>query len=41
MVQLTHYLRYGIMPSDVDAGATIVDKSNVEDVTGWTEEGYR
>lgn len=32
VVQLTHYLRYGIIPSDVDAGATIIDKSNVDQV---------
>ena len=41
VVQLTHYLRYGIRPSDVDAGATIVDQTNADAVTRLTEQGYR
>lgn len=41
VVQLTHYLRYGIMPSDVDAGAAIVDKSNVDSVAELTKQNYR
>jgi simple sugar transport system substrate-binding protein len=41
VVQLTHYLRYGIMPSDTDAGATIINRDNVDQVTKLTEQGYR
>jgi len=32
VVQLTQYLRYGIVPADVDAGAGIIDRSNVDQV---------
>ena len=41
VVQLAHYISYGLMPSDVDAGAAIIDKSNVEQVTDLTKLGYR
>ena len=41
VVQLTHYLRYGIIPSDVDAGATIIDKSNVGQVMALAEKKIR
>ncbi len=41
VVQLTHYLRYGIKPSDIDAGAVIIDKSNVDQVMELTKQGYR
>jgi len=41
VIQLTLYLRYGIIPSDIDAGAAIIDKSNVEQVIELTEEKYR
>ncbi len=41
VVQLTHYLRYGIKPSDIDAGAAIIDKSNVDQVMELTKQGYR
>ena len=41
VIQLTLYLRYGIIPSDIDAGAAIIDKSNVEQVIKLTEERYR
>lgn len=41
VVQLTHYLRYGIIPSDVDAGATIIDKSNVDQVMALSEKKIR
>jgi simple sugar transport system substrate-binding protein len=41
VVQLTHYLRYGIIPSDVDAGATIIDKSNVDKVMALAEKKFR
>ena len=41
VVQLTLYLRYGILPSNIDAGATIIDRRNVERVIELTEDGYR
>jgi simple sugar transport system substrate-binding protein len=41
VVQLTLRLRYGIMPSDIDAGATIIDPSNVAAVTELTQKHYR
>jgi simple sugar transport system substrate-binding protein len=41
VVALTLNLRYGIAPSDVDAGATIVDRSKVKQVMQLTEKGYR
>ena len=37
-MQLTHYLRYGIVPSDIDAGATIIDRQNVDQVLELTNE---
>ncbi len=41
VIQLTHYLRYGIKPSNVDTGAAIIDKSNVDQVMELTKKGYR
>ena len=41
VVQLTLYLRYGIAPSSMDAGAAIIDRQNVERVTDLTARGYR
>ena len=41
VVQLTHYLRYGLMPSDLDAGAAIIDRHNVNQVLEMTRKGYR
>ena len=41
VVQLTLYLRYGIVPSNIDAGAAIIDASNVDRVIELTREGYR
>jgi simple sugar transport system substrate-binding protein len=41
VVQLTLYLRYGIHPSNIDAGATIVDRSNVDRVIELTKLKYR
>jgi len=41
VVQLTHYLRYGIIPSDVDAGATVIDKSNVDQVMALSQKKIR
>lgn len=41
VIQLTLYLRYGIMPSDMDAGAAIIDKKNVNQVVELTRQNYR
>ena len=41
VIQLTLLRRYGIMPSDIDAGATIIDASNVQQVMQLTKENYR
>ncbi|TWU37373.1 substrate-binding domain-containing protein [Novipirellula artificiosorum] len=41
VVQLTQYLRYGIVPSDIDAGSSIIDESNVDQVMALTEAHYR
>lgn len=41
VVQLTLYLRYGILPSDIDAGATIIDHGNVSRVLELTTRKYR
>lgn len=41
VVQLTHYLRYGIIPSDMDAGATIIDKSKVDQVMSLSQKKIR
>ncbi len=41
VVGLYLYLKYGIAPSNVDTGATVVDASNVHDVIALSEAGYR
>jgi len=41
VIQLTQYLRYGIMPSNIDAGAAIVDASNADEVMELTRLQYR
>jgi len=41
VIQLTLYLRYGLVPSDIDAGAAIIDRTNVEQVIELTRQGYR
>ena len=41
VIQLTLYLRYGIVPSDIDAGAAIVDAANVDQVLDLTHRQYR
>ena len=41
VVQLAFYLRYGIMPSDIDAGAAIIDRTNVEQAIELTKQKYR
>lgn len=41
VVALYLYHKYGIEPGDIDSGAGIVDRSNVEDVLDLAEQGYR
>ena len=41
VVGLTQYLRHGITPPTVDAGATIIDSSNVGHVMDLTARHYR
>ena len=41
VIQLTLYLQYGIVPSDIDAGAAIIDTSNIEQVIELTGQKYR
>jgi simple sugar transport system substrate-binding protein len=41
VLALTLKLRYGIAPSDIDAGAGIVDRRNVKQVMQLTAAGYR
>lgn len=41
VVQLVLYIRYGIKPANVDAGATIINNENVGDVLRLSEKGYR
>ena len=40
-MQLTLYLRYGIVPSDMDAGAAIIDRTNVDQVVALSRQLYR
>jgi simple sugar transport system substrate-binding protein len=41
VVQLTHYCRYGLRPSDIDTGAALITKANVDAVMALVEEGVR
>jgi simple sugar transport system substrate-binding protein len=41
VVMLVHELRYGLRPSDVDAGAAIIDRTNVDRVEDLARRGYR
>ena len=41
VIALALNLRYGIAPSDIDAGARIVDQHNVKQVIRLTADGYR
>jgi simple sugar transport system substrate-binding protein len=41
VVQLFQQIRYGIIPSDMDSGSTLISKENVNEVMKLTEEGYR
>ena len=41
VLQLTFQLRYGIVPSNIDAGAAIIDRQNVDRVIELTAQKYR
>jgi len=41
VIQLTLYLRYGIAPSNIDAGATIITQQTVDQAIELTEQKYR
>jgi len=41
VVQLALYLRHGIIPSDIDAGAAIIDAAKVDQALEGTKRGYR
>jgi simple sugar transport system substrate-binding protein len=41
VVQLVLKLRYGIEPADIDAGAGVIDRSNVDQVKKLSADGYR
>jgi simple sugar transport system substrate-binding protein len=41
VIQLTLYLRYGIVPSDIDTGAAIIDRHNVGQVMDLSRRHYR
>ena len=41
VVQLTHYCRYGLTPSNIDTGAALITKVNVDEVITLIAEGVR
>ena len=41
VVMLTHYLRYGLKPSSLDAGAAVIDRSTAAQVLELTRKHYR
>jgi len=41
VMQLFQYVSYGICPSEIDAGAAVIDKNNVDDVIKHIENGFR
>ena len=41
VVQLTLYLRYGIRPANIDAGASIIDVTNVQQAMDLSKQNYR
>ena len=41
VIQLTLYLRYGIMPANMDAGATLITPATADQVLQLTEQKYR
>ncbi|MBX3751313.1 MAG: substrate-binding domain-containing protein [Opitutaceae bacterium] len=41
VLQLTQYLRYGLRPASVDAGATIITRDDVDRITQLSAAGFR
>ena len=41
VVMLTHYLRFGLKPSSLDAGAAIIDRTNAAQALELTRQHYR
>ncbi len=41
VVMLTHYLRYGLKPSNLDAGAAVIDRTTAAQVLELTRKHYR
>lgn len=41
VIQLTHYCRFGIIPSDIDAGATVITKKTASEVMSLSKQGVR
>lgn len=41
VVQLTHYCRYGLHPTNIDTGAALITKTNVDEVMRLVAEGVR
>jgi len=41
VIQLTQYCRYGITPSDIDAGATIITQKTADEVMLLSKQGLR
>jgi simple sugar transport system substrate-binding protein len=41
VVQLALYCRYGIIPTDMDAGASIINRQNVDNILVASKGGYR
>ena len=41
VIQLSLYCRCGIRPSSIDAGASVISKSNVDEVLALSRTGYR
>ena len=41
VVQLALYLRYGLMPSSIDAGAAVIDRAAVESVRHFSHQAIR
>jgi simple sugar transport system substrate-binding protein len=41
VIQLALYCRYGIRPSNIDAGASVISRSNVDEVLALSRAGYR
>ena len=41
VVQLAHWCRYGLKPASIDAGVTVIDRTNVNVVSDLCQMGYR